>query len=231
MIERLEALTEDEGEIEARRIFETQIGTSVLTKRSMAGNRPVLKFVVGREAPIYQYALLETKRSVSEHNPFRGTLGLLVQRASRFPDSLEATVLLTLLTRSTRAVVEGEMERGFSVPDVPFQNQEDHKLAQAANHVVVGRRGVGKSTLIRRAVGFLRETGAIMSVVDAQAYPTLIGVELQRQILQDVINALVDDAERISKKFRVGFDTQKLLSISNDLGSDRNVSQLRLYLR
>ena len=125
MIERLQTMTEDEGEIEARRIFETQIGaTGVKTRRSMAGNRPLLKFVIGREAPIYQYALRETKRSVSAANPFRGTLGLLTQRTDRFPESLEATALLTLLTRSTRAVVEGEMERGFSAPDVPFQNQE-----------------------------------------------------------------------------------------------------------
>jgi hypothetical protein len=151
MIKHSEITTEDEGESEARRIFETQIGaTGITTRRSRAGNRPLLKFVVGREAPIYQYALRETKKAVSEENPFRATLGLLVEKANRFPESLEATTLLTLLTRSTRPVAEGEMEHGFLVPDVPFQNQEDHKLAQAASHVVVGRRGVGKSTLIRR---------------------------------------------------------------------------------
>src|SRR5579863_6627747 len=132
MTESLEIMDEDEGEAEARRIFEMEIGaTGVEAKRSIAGNRPFLKFVVGREAPIYQFALRETKRSLSGRNPFQGTLGLLVQRADRFPESLEAKALQTLLTRSTRAVVDsGEAERGFSVPYVPFQNQEDHKLAQ-----------------------------------------------------------------------------------------------------
>lgn len=116
-------MTEDDGEIEARRIFEQQVGAAgIRTRRSIAGNRPLLKFMVGREAPIYQYALRETKRSVSEDNPFRGTLGLLVERVYRFPEFLEATTLLTLLTRSTRAVAEGEIEHGFSVPDVLFQN-------------------------------------------------------------------------------------------------------------
>jgi Cdc6-like AAA superfamily ATPase len=222
MIEHLETLTEEKGELEAREIFERQIGaTGVPTKRSVAGNRPVLKFVVGREAPIYQHALRETKRSISEENPFRGTLGLLVQKVDRFPESLEATALLTLLTRSTRAVVEGETERGFSVPDVPFQNQEDHKLAQAATHVVVGRRGVGKSTLIRRAVGILRETAATVAVVDVQAHSMLTGVDLQRQILQDIISALVEDAKRVSAKFNLKIEPQKLLSISDDLAAGK----------
>jgi hypothetical protein len=85
-----ETVAEDEGEIEAWRIFETQIGaTGVPTQRSIAGNRPFLKFVIGREAPLYQHALRETKRSVSEDNPFRGTLGLLVHKVNLgFPSRL-----------------------------------------------------------------------------------------------------------------------------------------------
>jgi hypothetical protein len=193
MIKDSEIMTEDEGESEARRIFEHQIGAAgITTRRARAGNRPLLRFVVGREAPIYQYALRESKRAVSEDNPFCATLGLLVEKANRFPESLEATTLLTLLTRSTRAVAEGEMEHGFLVPDVPFQNQEDHKLAQAASHVVVGRRGVGKSTLIRRAVRILRESTAVVAVIDVP-YSTLNGAELQRQLLQDVVTGLVED--------------------------------------
>jgi Cdc6-like AAA superfamily ATPase len=218
MIKHSEITTEDEGESEARRIFETQIGaTGITTRRSRAGNRPLLKFVVGREAPIYQYALRETKKAVSEENPFRATLGLLVEKANRFPESLEATTLLTLLTRSTRAVAEGEMEHGFLVPDVPFQNQEDHKLAQAASHVVVGRRGVGKSTLIRRAVRILRESTAVVAAIDVQAYSALNGAELQRQLLQDVVTALVEDIRRISREFNLKLETQNLLTISSNL--------------
>lgn len=222
MIERREIMDEDDGEEEARRVFEKEIGaTGVETKRSLAGNRSFLKFVVGREAPIYQHALRVTKRSLSDDNPFRGTLGLSVQKADNFPESLEATALLTLLTRSTRAVVEGSIERGFSVPYVPFQNQEDHKLAQAANHVVVGRRGVGKSTLIRRAVEILRESSAIVAVIDVQAYSTLVGAELQREVLQDVLSALSQDAARVSKEFERDIRTDELSTIIEDLGVGR----------
>jgi Cdc6-like AAA superfamily ATPase len=218
MTEHPEMLTEDEGEAEARRVFERQIGTTrVATKRSMAGNRPTLKFIIGREAPIYQYALRETKRAMSEENPFRATLGLVAQITDRFPESLEADALLTLLTSSTRAVAEGQIVRGFTVPYVPFHNQEDYKLAQAASHVVVGRRGVGKSTLIGRAIEILRETASIVAVIDVQAYSTLVGNELQRQLLQDVVRALIEDAKRVANKYHTSLQTQGLVTIGHTL--------------
>jgi GTPase SAR1 family protein len=83
----------------------------------------------------------------------------------------------------------------------------------------LGRRGVGKSTLIRRAVGILRDTAAILAVVDVQAYSTLTGAELQRQILQDVVSALVEDAKRVSTEFKLNIETQRLLTIITDLAA------------
>jgi Cdc6-like AAA superfamily ATPase len=217
-----ENMDEESGESEARRIFEKEIGApGVITKRSTAGNKSFLKFIVGREAPIYQHALRETQKALSEDNPFRGTLGLLVQKAERFPESLEATVLLTLLTRSTRAVAEDRSDRGFTVPYVPFQNREDHQLAQPASHVVVGRRGVGKSTLIRRAVEILRESAAIVAVVDVQAYSMLGDNDLQREILQDILNALIEDASRAARVLKKEIDLQDLQGTSAALAAGR----------
>jgi hypothetical protein len=174
-----------EAEAEAQRLFEREIGiTGIVTKRSSAGDSSFLKFVVGRQAPIYQHALRETQKGLPLTNPFRGGLGLAIERAERFPISTEATVLLTLLARSTRAVTQDRMERGFFVPYVPFRNQEDRRVAQPASHVVVGRRGVGKSTLMLRAIEILREAASV--VVDVQAYSTLSGEDLARELLQDV---------------------------------------------
>ena len=149
-------MDEDTAAAEAIRVFEREIGaTGVKTEITLAGNQPFLKFTVGREAPIYTRALRETQRALSPQNPFRGALGLKYHSTQRFPKSLEATALRTLLTKSTRLIASDMSERGFSVPYVPFQNHEDHQLAQCATHVVVGRRGVGKSTLIRCAVQIL----------------------------------------------------------------------------
>src|SRR5579872_745151 len=130
MNEILPMMSEAEGELEALSIFEREIGaTGVTAKRTLAGNKPFLKFVVGRDAPIYQHALRETQKALSDRNPFKGTLGLVTQKNDHFPESLEAGALQTLLTRSTRSVSENQIQEGFSVPYVPFQNREDHQLA------------------------------------------------------------------------------------------------------
>lgn len=199
MSEAPTTMSESEGEAEALRIFEREIGaTGVIAKQTIAGNKPFLKFIVGRDAPIYQYALRETQKALSEGNPFRGTLGVLTQKNDHFPDTLEAGALQTLLTRSTRAVSENQAHEGFSVPYVPFQNREDHQLAQPATHVVVGRRGVGKSTLIKKAAEVIRETSSFVAILDAQKYSLLTGQDLIREILHDVASALVDEALRVA---------------------------------
>ena len=59
-----------------------------------------------------------------------------------------------------------------------------------------------------------------MAVVDVQAYSTLTGADLQREILQDVLGALARDAKRVASKFNYRIDTQKLLTLSNDLATD-----------
>lgn len=199
MDDGLMMMSESEGEAEALHIFEREIGaTGVDAKRTIAGNRSFLKFVVGRDAPIHQFALRETQRALSENNPFRGTLGLFTQKNDHFPDTLEAGALQMLLTRSTRAVAENQLHEGFSVPYVPFQNREDHQLAQPATHVVVGRRGVGKSTLIKKAAEIIRASSSLVAILDAQKYSVLTGQDLVREILHDVANALIEDAERSS---------------------------------
>ena len=189
------------------------------THITSAGNETFLKFIVGREAPIYRHALRETQRALSPDNPFRGALGLTFQKAEQFPRSLEATALLTLLTASTRVVAQDTSERGFSVPYVPFQNQEDYRLAQPASHVVVGRRGVGKSTLIRSAVKILKASAAIVTVIDFQTYPILSGDDLAREILQDIVRGLAQDVSRVSTSIDKTIDIQGLEDIAAELAT------------
>src|SRR5207244_2713692 len=93
---------------EAKQLFEREIGTTgVPHVVEQVGNETFLKFIVGRDAPLYDHALLQTQAHLSPQNPFKGKLGIEIERQDRFPDSLEAGCLLTLLTRSTRAIAEG----------------------------------------------------------------------------------------------------------------------------
>ncbi len=144
--------SEDDALAEAIAAFEREVGvTGIPYVRVPAGNREFLKFVVGREAPVYTHALRNGQKSLGDDNPFRGAMGLAPAKPSSFPASIEANALLTLLTRSTREVSQDRSSsKGYEVPYVPFQKREDHQLAQPASHIVRGRRGVGKSTLIRQ---------------------------------------------------------------------------------
>ena len=173
---------------EAISAFEREIGvTNVGADVRLAGDRAFLKFRVGRESPLYSHALLRTQKSLSPENQFQGLIGLeVVPSKGGFPNSVEASALLTLLTRSTHEVPQGSVSQGYRVPYIPFHNREDHQLAQPASHVVRGRRGVGKSTLIGRAVEILRATDAIVAVLDMQTYGMLSEDELLVEVLSDV---------------------------------------------
>jgi Cdc6-like AAA superfamily ATPase len=195
-----EPLIDDEAAaIAAISAFEREVGlTKVPARRLQAGNRQFIKFRVGRQAPLYTYALHKAQLGLSQDNSFRGTLGLEVTPSKNFPNSLEASALLTLLTRSTREVSQDSSSRGYTVPYIPFQNREDHQLSQPASHIVKGRRGVGKSTLIRRAVELLSATSALVAVLDMQVYSNLAGEDLQLEVLQDVCQSLAESAGRIA---------------------------------
>ena len=97
--------SEDDALAEAIAAFEREVGvTGIPYVRVPAGNREFLKFVVGREAPVYTHALRNGQKSLGDDNPFRGAMGLAPAKPSSFPASIEANALLTLLTRSTREV-------------------------------------------------------------------------------------------------------------------------------
>jgi ABC-type cobalamin/Fe3+-siderophores transport system ATPase subunit len=125
-----------------------------------------------------------------------------------------------LLARSTREVSQDSSSRGYTVPYVPFQKQEDHQLSQPASHIVKGRRGVGKSTLIRRAIELLSATPALIVVLDMQAYSGLVEEDdLRSEVLHDVCELFAEAAQKMRKK---GLDPQELVQIARKI-NDRNM--------
>ena len=134
---------------DAAAIFARAIGISEVAYRlEQVGTETFLKFVVGRTLPLYDHALRVTQKALPPESPFRGLLGLTFQHERLFPRSLEADVLQTIITRETRRVAQRERVGPLSLANVSFQNREDLKVIQPATHLILGRRGVGKSTLI-----------------------------------------------------------------------------------
>ncbi|MGH1350582.1 MAG: AAA family ATPase [Methyloligellaceae bacterium] len=187
-----EQMKEEEAIGEVTKAFGREIGVpSIQHVIKTAGNRSFLKIQVGRECPLYTSALFQIQKSLSDDNPFRGALSLeAIKSEESFPNTLEAKALLTLLAKSTREVSEGQESGGFKVPYIPFPNAEDHQLATPATHVIQGRRGVGKSTLIRRAAEILRDASNFVVIIDMQSYSTLIAEELITEVLYDICREL-----------------------------------------
>lgn len=197
-------LDEDAAVAEATLAFEREVGvTGIPAETEQIGNRVFLKFSVGRNSPLYEHALLQSQRSLSAGNLFRGAMRIDPHGVSSFTASIEASALLTLLARSTREVSQGSSSRGYAVPYVPFQKREDHQLAQPASQIVKGRRGVGKSTLIRRAHELLSETAAIVAVLDMQSYSTLTEDDLLREVMYDVCKMLGTSAAAVAKRLKI----------------------------
>jgi hypothetical protein len=176
--------------------FAQALGLStVSTSIEVIGGLEFLKFRVGRNAPVYDHALRETQKSIPEENPFRGHLGLSIEPQSHFPISVEAEVLRGILARSTRVISSDE--RATSLAQyVPFQNNEESLVIQPAAHLIIGRRGVGKSTLIARAQEILRRARNFCVVVDSQPYTQLTGDALFFDVTADFARSIA----RIAKE-------------------------------
>lgn len=182
----------ERAQSEASGLFARALGLpEAPSTTEIVGTEEFLKFRVGRRAPIYDHALRETLAALADSNPYRGLLGLEVEPPSTFPDSLEANVLRGLLVRSTRPIVDQETAGAFLAQYVPFQNNEETQAIQPATHLIVGRRGVGKTTLILKAKERLERTQGLPVVLDMQPYSSA-----DDSVLVDV---LADLAKAIAK--------------------------------
>jgi predicted peroxiredoxin len=161
----------EQARADASGLFAQSLGLpEVSTVVDLVGTEEFLKFRVGRRAPVYDHALRETLEGLPDANPYRGLLGLQIDPPERFPDSMEADVLRGLLVRSTRPIAGQPTPHAFPGQYVPFQNSEETQAIQPATHLIVGRRGVGKTTLILKAKELLERSRNLAVVLDMQPY-------------------------------------------------------------
>ncbi len=223
----------DQPRREAEAIFKRQIGvTDIESGLDTIGNQVFLNFVVGREAPIYERAITATQRGLPETSPFRGLLRLVVSPEKRFPRSLEASVLLSTLTRATRHIAPRAGEVMEPISYVPFQSREDDKVIQPATHLIVGRRGVGKTTLIMRAAQLFHDTNNVPVLLDMQAYAQGKDEGVYREVLSDLATGIVDACEEHVGDAECTLPLQALADFAEEiLGSNTSLDRAAPKLR
>ena len=209
------AIDMEQAQDEATGLFAQSLGLpDVPAAVDRVGTEEFLKFRVGRHAPVYEHALRETLMRLPDSNPFQGLLGLTIDPPSQFPDSIEADVLRGLLARSTRPVSGQQTPHVFPGQYVPFQNHEETQAIQPATHLIVGRRGVGKTTLISRAKELLERSRSLPVVLDMQPYRSSDDSVLV-DVLTDLAKKIVEGAH---KKYPQAVKaTGKLNQFANDL--------------
>jgi energy-coupling factor transporter ATP-binding protein EcfA2 len=223
----------EQGQLQAVARFSQALGVpDVPAETETVGDRVFLKFRVGRSAPIYDKALRDTNKSLPASHPFRGLLGLHIEPSTSFPGSLEAEVLRGILARSTRVIAGNEGTTDIATQYVPFQNNEEALVIQPATHLIVGRRGVGKSTLIVTAKELLRRNGKLVVVLDMQSYKTTVGESLIVDVLSDLSRAIADAAQSAGKTLMkeskaITDFADKLLSSTSAIQIDRASTSLR----
>lgn len=232
--ENLDSELIEKAALEAANSFAREIGvTDIGYVTHLIGNELFLDITVGRKAPIYDRAIREASRKLPVENVFRGLFRLNYQPISKFPESLECKVLQGLLISATRTVAQATKSRTLAGPFVPFQNNEDQKVIQPATQIIHGRRGVGKSTLIRRAVELLQAAQNICVVLDMQAYAQRTDEGVIADVCGDLTAELAKQIqERESKKADLRKVYSQLVSLSNSIidgqvGSDRISSSLK----
>lgn len=196
MMRTAEAMDLEKAQAEASGLFAQSLGLpEVSTVIDLVGTEEFLKFRVGRRAPVYDHALRETLKGMPDGNPYRGLLGLQLDPPANFPGSMEANVLRGLLVRSTRAIAGQPPPHAFPGQYVPFQNNEETQAIQPATHLIVGRRGVGKTTLIFKAKELLERSRNLPVVLDMQPYS---GPD--DSVLIDVLTDLAKEIARVATK-------------------------------
>ncbi len=159
-----------------------------------AGPEVFLGFEVGQDAPLYRHALAVIDRELGPSDPFHGRLSLKVLKEKYNLHSKETDLLRSLIARSLR-VTSGQLSEDLVVEFVPFRGREEQTITQPANHVILGRRGVGKSTLILLAVRRLSASGHLPIWMDLQPYRGRREAGCVIEILREVLVLAVKDTQ------------------------------------
>ncbi|MFP4173995.1 MAG: hypothetical protein ACLFV4_13915 [Candidatus Hydrogenedentota bacterium] len=210
--------------------------TDVRVFEEPAGLESFLRIEVGRDAPFYRTVLGRIDDELAPDNPFYGALTLQVNKPSNVITSLEVELLRSLIARSLRITTKAAQE-GLFVDFAPFRGGEEKTVSQPANNAILGRRGVGKSSLILTGYRRILTNGHLPIWIDLQPYRgrndpmALLGILCE--FLEELSTRLHEVASD-SNTNEVDAALQKLENLSDEVSLDevqRLAPSIRGHLR
>lgn len=190
--------------------------SQVEIEEEQIGPETFLRFRVGQNAPLYKQALAIISREMSPESDFHGRLTLNVVREKYSLKSRETDLLRSLIARSL-TVTSDQASKELTIEFVPFRGGEEQTITQATNHVILGRRGVGKSSLILLGVRTLRSYGEVPVWIDLEPYRGRRDPACVVEILREVFKLAVERYSGLSGS-SVGHELTRLVKTLSQPG-------------
>jgi hypothetical protein len=157
---------------------------------------------VGRINEIYAQKLSEIKEQLRDTNDFADRVFLKPSKPESWLRSLECQLLQRLLAQSLtvgKSTLQSEYHQKF----IPFVGGEERQIYSETNHVVFGRRGAGKSSLVLYACNCAKRDRFPFAWIALQQYRRRDDLLVVPQVLYEVVDALAEvgseDLERIKR--------------------------------
>lgn len=148
-----------------------------------------LVIYVGKINEIYAAALTKIKLDSTEDTPFFNNVFLKEKKPNSWVASSEAQLLQQLLSQSLtvgKATLDSDFHKKFS----PFLGGEERKIYSDANHIVFGRRGAGKSSLILYAANKAKADDYPFVWIALQQYRSRKDLQVIPQILYEIVEGI-----------------------------------------
>jgi hypothetical protein len=144
---------------------------------------------VGGINDVYTAAVERLKADFERTSPFGERLFLRETTPAAWLLSQETQILQRLISESL-TVGRSTLDSDFHEKFIPFLGGEEGRIYSKANHVVFGRRGAGKSSLVLYACHQARKAGFPFCWIAIQQYRRRSDLQVVPQILAEIVEAL-----------------------------------------
>jgi Cdc6-like AAA superfamily ATPase len=164
--------------------------------------------------------LNEASENLSEENPYKERT-ILKKRSTSTSDRIhlpETQLLRTILSESL-TVTQYSFQEDFFTRYIRSVSGAEQQIIARGNHIVYGRRGAGKSSLLAYLMNTLRQQQSPYAWVTMQTYSGRSDIDVVTSVLLDIIDQI--------KKYKIALDEldtiyRKLESLS-DIENEQNV--------
>jgi len=152
------------------------------------GGETYMAINVGAMNPVYTQALSRLSDELAD-NPFAVSAFIKPKRPKNWLESPEVQLLQNLLSESL-TIGKASLRSDFHSKAIPFLGGQERRITSLTNHIVYGRRGAGKSTLVLHSCFDAQKQNLPFAWIAIQQYRGRQDVLVIPQILSEIVAAL-----------------------------------------